>query len=217
MTHDIVNDRLARIAEFVRARLYRKAVEAQALNPEQVNDADYRWYHTLRVANYGKVIAEGEGADIELVVVACLLHDMAVFDPGSGRDHGRIAAELSRPILESVGYTPEQVENICYSIASHVDVKDPVTIEARVVTDADNVDRFGAYRAYLYVQAHRGDYQQLIPALISRIDRLKEYLQSAKVLETATGSAMFREQVSYQIQLLEAIVRESDWAVVPGM
>src|SRR5690606_30972973 len=99
------DERLNRIAEFVKSRLVYTAAE----NPSPDNDPVYRWQHTLRVANYGKELALREGANPELVVAACLLHDVAHFAPGSWKEHGRLGAELARPLLVELGYTPEEV------------------------------------------------------------------------------------------------------------
>ncbi len=63
---------------------------------------------------------------MELVVAACLLHDVASFDVlPDDNDHGRVSAEIARPLLNEVGYAPEQVENICISVAEHADVENP--------------------------------------------------------------------------------------------
>jgi HD superfamily phosphodiesterase len=55
------------------------------------------------VAHYGQQIAQAERADIDVVVAACLLHDVAHFDPLEDyKDHGRAGARLSRHLLEEL-------------------------------------------------------------------------------------------------------------------
>ena len=92
-----------------------------------LSNAEYRWKHTLRVAQFGKVIAENEAAEVELIVAACLLHDVAWFDTNAdnSREHGRIGGEKCQPILENLGYNQEQIDTICYAIAAHVDEDNP--------------------------------------------------------------------------------------------
>ena len=53
-------ERIERVASYVEDQ-YRRSAEEQEWHP--VFNADYRWEHTLRVAQYGKAIAEGEGLD----------------------------------------------------------------------------------------------------------------------------------------------------------
>lgn len=206
------NQRLEKIAAFVETRL--KAVAAS--QTDERPNPDYRWQHILRVCNYGKLLAEAEGANVELVLAGCLLHDVAVFDPGDSRDHGRRGAEIARALLGELGYTPEEVENICYSVASHVDVDKPHTLEARVVTDADNIDRFGAYRAITWCLRDMDDYDRLITNLIARLQTLKTYRQQ-HLLETEMGNRLFDEQLDFQIQFFEALVKENDWTLLPKL
>ena len=125
------NARIQKIAEFTHAYLdesYQKRSKKDKANLKRyLSGVDYRWQHTLRVAQFGKVIAENEDADVELVVAACLLHDIAWFDTNAenNREHGRIGAEKARPFLENLGYSLKRIKNICYSIASHVDEDQP--------------------------------------------------------------------------------------------
>lgn len=63
----------------------------------------------------------------------------------------------------SLGYSADEVEEMCYGIAIHVDDRTdfegkraPFTV---TVGDADNIDRFDAYR--LYEGLHFNDYMNL--------------------------------------------------------
>ena len=211
------NTRLQKIADFVRARqqeTYLKHPDRAGLDHHLV-DFDYRWRHTLRVAQWGKIIAEAEGADVELVAAACMLHDVASFDViPDDRDHGRVGAEIARPLLEELGYTPEQVEAICYAVATHADVENPETLEARIVTDADNVDRFGAYRVLYMCLPDIGDYEKLADKLRKRIERLESY-RAQSPLCTTTGRKLFAEQLDFQIAFFRKFVEEHDMSVLP--
>ncbi|MDO9130845.1 MAG: HD domain-containing protein [Anaerolineales bacterium] len=213
------NTRLQKIADFVRAhqqQTYLKHPDRAGLDRNLV-DFDYRWRHTLRVAQWGKIIAEAEGADVVLVAAACLLHDVASFDVmPDDRDHGRAGAEIARPLLEELGYTPEQVEAICYAVAAHADVENPETLEARVVTDADNMDRFGAYRVLYMCLPDIGDYDKLTEKLRKRIERLESY-RSKSPLCTLTGQKLFAEQLDFQIAFFKKIIEEHDASVLPTL
>jgi len=213
------NTRLQKISDFVRARqqeTYLKHPDRAGLDRHLV-DCDYRWRHTLRVAQWGKFIAEAEGADVELVVAACLLHDVASFDVmPNDNDHGRVGAEIARPLLVELGYTSAQVETICYAVAAHADMENPETLEARVVTDADNVDRFGAYRVLYMCLPDIGDYDKLTEKLRQRIERLEGY-RAKSPLYTATGQRLFAEQLDFQIAFFRKFVEEHDASVLPEL
>jgi len=204
-------ERLKRIADFVRAR--RAATEKSGhVDP----DFDYRWKHTLRVTQYGRRIAEFEGADVEAVMAGCLLHDISKFDAEDyGVDHGRVSARIARPFLETLGYDAARLNNICFAVAAHVDDKadfeHPLTIEAKIVNDADNIDRFGAYR--LLLQFRETDhYEKLISKAESRLLTLKKYREGG-VSGSSKGEELFNRQLDLQIHFLERLVEDSKLTV----
>jgi putative nucleotidyltransferase with HDIG domain len=209
-------ERLRRIKDFVKAR--RAQTEAHDRGQYTAFDFDYRWKHILRVTQYGKRIAEAEHADVEIVMAGCLLHDVSKLESVEyGVEHGRASARIARPFLETLGYTPEQVNHICFAVAVHVDDKadfaHPVTLETKIVNDADNVDRFGAYRVLMQFRDQVEDYDLLIAKAEKRIQTLKRYL--TEELGTPTGARLFRRQLDLQIEFLERLVEDSKLTVEP--
>ncbi len=202
-----MSERLKKIAEFVKAR--RAATEAAGhISP----GFDYRWKHTLRVVQYGKRLAETEGADVEVVMAACILHDISKFDAEDyGREHGRVSARIARPFLETQGYEKETMDNILYSIAAHVDDKadfeHPVTVESKIVSDADNIDRFGPYRLLLLFNETE-DYEKLIEQASNRLLTLKKYREGG-IMGTKSGEELFNRQLDLQITFLERLTEDS--------
>jgi putative nucleotidyltransferase with HDIG domain len=215
-----VNARLQKIADFVQGYLrasYQKRSKKDKANLDRyLFGADYRWQHTLRVAQFGKVIAENESADVELVAAACLLHDIAWFDTkaDNSRDHGRLGAEKARSILEELVFSPEQIENICNSIIAHTDDTHPDNLEAKILSDADNVDRFGPYRILQWCFADIEDYEKLSTKLSERIQRLEQYREE-NPLFTSTGQQLFAEQLNLQLRFFCEFVGEKALSVMP--
>jgi len=183
---------------------------------DPVFSADYRWEHTLRVAQYGKIIAEGEELDSEHAIVACLLHDIAYFFEFvdvDWKDHGRTGAEIARPVLLDAGFSEEETAEICYAIAVHVDgepaTPHPHTKLADLVSDSDNVDRFSAYRCALWCQTEQDDFQAMAEMLRGRIERLKQYAEN-NPLDTATGQRLFAEKVELQLTFFQSVVEDAE-------
>ncbi len=216
------NARLHEIADFTLKYLgesYEKRSKADKANlMRYLMGVDYRWHHTLRVAQFGKVIAENEGVDLEPVSAACLLHDIAWFDATaeSNREHGRMGAVIGRKFLESLKYTPEQVDNICYSVSTHVDEEHPTTLEAKILSDADNVDRYGPYRILQWCFADIDDYEKLVAKLSDRIHRLESY-RDQNPLFTSTGQQLLAEQLNLQIRFFCEFVGEKKLTVMPQL
>jgi putative nucleotidyltransferase with HDIG domain len=213
------NARLQKIADFAYAYLnesYQKRSKMDKVNlARYLAGVDYRWQHTLRVTQFGKIIAENEEVEVELIVAACLLHDIAWFDTTAenSRDHGRLGAEKAQPLLENLGYRTKSIKNICYSIASHVDEDDPTTIEAKIVSDADEVDRFGPYRILQWCFSDIKDYEKLATKLSERIRRLEQY-RDENPLFTSTGRQLFAEQLNLQLRFFCEFVGEKKLSVM---
>jgi putative nucleotidyltransferase with HDIG domain len=210
------NGRLEEIARFVHDRL--REVAGRRANPNL--DPEYRWQHTLRVSHYGRMVAEAEGVDVEPVIAACLLHDVAHFDQDDWKEHGRLGARIARPLLAELGYGPEKRESICYSVAVHVDgradVAHPETVESKVVSDADNIDRFGAYRIVQWCTADVQDYRDLIAKLERRLEILEDY-RRRRVMETETGHQLFNQQLDLQIAVFKALIAEGELTSLPRL
>jgi hypothetical protein len=151
-------------------------------------------------------------------VAACLLHDVAWFDTNAdnSREHGRIGAKTARPFLEGLGYTKDQIEKACYAIATHVDEDNPNILEAKILSDADNVDRFGPYRILQWCFSDIDNYDKLAAKLSERIHRLEHYRQE-NPLFTTTGQQLFAEQLNLQIRFFSEFVGEKELSVMPRL
>ena len=116
------------------------------------NDPAHDFDHVLRVTALAERIARAEGAEVEIVRAAALLHDVAR-GAAAGRDHAEVAAEQAREILKS--HPPEKVEAVARAIQQHRfrSGPPPDTLEARCLFDADKLESIGAIgvaRAFAY-------------------------------------------------------------------
>lgn len=167
----------------------------------------YRYEHTIRVANIGKVIAISEGFDVEAMVVACLLHDISYCEEFNSRDawlsHGRRAVEIAKEFIKSLGFETQVEQDILYGIAIHVDdVSDfegERTSFALSIGDADNIDRFDAYRIYETLKNDKFEdlsIDEQIESCSKRITSLDKYLNMTFANKTATE--MLHEKMEFQ-------------------
>ena len=172
------------------------------------SEKNYRVEHSIRVANLGKMIAQKEGYDVENVVIGCLLHDISYaygIPEDRHQDHGRMSAEAVRPFLKELGLNDKRIESICGAIAIHVDDEADFeferTLETEVVGEADNLDRFDAYRIYEILEWRHFSQMQLSQKrelVESTLKRLKSYLNLPFHSETA--SALWTQRIEFQIQ-----------------
>jgi len=116
-------------------------------------DAIHDFDHVLRVLALAERLAQAEGADLEIVRTAALLHDMARNGSHQGVDHAQAGAEMARRLL--AGAPADKVEAVAHAISAHRFRAGPApqTIEAKVLHDADKLDAIGAIgvaRAFAY-------------------------------------------------------------------
>ena len=115
-------------------------------------DAAHDFDHVLRVLALAERIGRAEGADMEVLRAAVLLHDVArAEEERTGVCHAKAGAQRAREIL--AGRPPQKVEAVAEAIAAHRfrDEVTPQSLEAKVLYDADKLDSIGAIgvaRAY---------------------------------------------------------------------
>ena len=115
------------------------------------SDSVHDFEHVLRVYRMAGRIAESEGADLDIIRAAALLHDAEGAAPGheSRADHHHASAEFAAHILASEGWTPERVAAVQHCIRAHRyrGTEKPETLEAKILFDADKLDVLGAIGA----------------------------------------------------------------------
>ncbi|MCJ7487512.1 MAG: HD domain-containing protein [Candidatus Aminicenantes bacterium] len=116
------------------------------------------WDHTERVYRLCLRIGRKEKADLRVLELAALLHDIGreEEDRSNGKIcHGRTGAALAQVILERHGLDRASVRAVVHCIRTHRFRKRavPRTLEARILFDADKLDSIGAVgvgRAFLF-------------------------------------------------------------------
>lgn len=114
--------------------------------------------HTERVYNMAIHLAKAEGADLEIIELSALLHDIArkEEDESNGSiNHALKGAEIAREVLLELEVSESKIDRICECIARHRfrDDNNPETLEEKIIFDADKLDSIGAVglgRAFLF-------------------------------------------------------------------
>ncbi len=103
--------------------------------------------HTLRVVHLCEAIGAREGADMAVLIPAAVFHDIArPLEEETGVPHEEEGARMAAAYLESIRYPADLVPGIVHAIRAHRYSSGiaPETLEARVLSDADNLDAMGA-------------------------------------------------------------------------
>ncbi|MCX6677105.1 MAG: HD domain-containing protein [Methanothrix sp.] len=111
-------------------------------------DPAHDFSHIWRVYKNARIIGQEEGADMQVLLLAALLHDV-----GSKKKHNSLQGESEgwgkravEAFLESIGLEEGAREKVHYAVDVHRFSGKivPVTLEARILQDADRLDALGA-------------------------------------------------------------------------
>lgn len=105
--------------------------------------------HVYRVLNNAMAIArETQGADMDVLIAACLLHDIGrpdqIADPSLC--HAQVGAERAYAFLRGIGWPQDGAAHVRSCIRTHRFRKSdpPESLEAMILYDADKLDVTGA-------------------------------------------------------------------------
>ncbi len=189
------------------------------------------WWHVYRVWKVAQRIGQAEKADLLVVELAALLHDIADWKFHDG--NLSVGPTRAKQWQDSLGLDPGTVDQVCQIIAN-ISFKGaaveqpPLSLEGKVVQDADRLDAMGAIgiaRAFAY----GGAKGQAIydPAVQPSEHRTAEsYLKGGATINhfyekllllkdrmnTATGRAMAEERHRFMEDYLRRFYEE--WEVV---
>jgi len=142
--------------------------------------------HVERVYNICIKIGEKLHANIDLLKIAVLLHDIGRIDEKKDnlkRNHAEISAEKALKFLTSQDFKipMEVINKIIHCIRTHSYSNNivPETLEAKILSDADKLDALGAiglYRTIGFTVKNHGGIEQVIKHLENKIMKLKDLL-----------------------------------------
>ncbi len=197
-------------------------VRDQLLNEESGHD----WYHIERVTKTARQIAKKENANLFIVVLASLLHDLADDKVVESESKGIASIQqwLNAQQVES-----DDSEHIL-SIIQHMSFKGgngtPLkTIEGQVVQDADRLDAIGAVgiaRCFLYSgkkgqpiydptlkvreQMSKEEYRHGNSSAIHHF--YEKLLKLKDLMNTETGQNLANERHQFMLEFLEQFFDE---------
>jgi uncharacterized protein len=186
------------------------------------------WDHTERVCRLSERIGKKEGADLGVLRLAALLHDIGrgEEDRSNGRIcHGRAGAAMAGAVLAKHGLDAGIIRDVVHCIRTHRFRKRavPKTLEAKVLFDADKLDSIGAVgigRAFLFAgevgaRLHDRDIDVRKTKPYSRDDTAyREFLvKLGRVRErifTREGKRIAAERHRYMVGFFGRLNRETD-------
>ncbi len=143
--------------------------------------------HVLRVATFAKIIGEKEGADLNVLIPAAYLHDIAqrkFSHHATRKTHAVLGANEARKILTEMKF--DNVEEICSAILQHshsspTDAKQ--TLEGVCLFDADKLDSLSIVAVARHLQL------MALERNLNIVDACKVYLKAEEEIKLKTKTA----------------------------
>lgn len=197
----------------------------------EFDDLAHDWTHIERVYRLAIYIAEQENADIFIVGMAALMHDIGHLSTGTSLHHADLSMSMAGELLVTYDVSSATGEAILHAIESHSFSLgiEPRTLEAQVVRDADRLDALGAIGilrwAITGVVRRTGETQIYHPddpfaewhALDDRRYMLDHFFTKLLKLEstmaTQSGRALARERTAFMRVYLDEFKKELGEAI----
>lgn len=144
--------------------------------------------HTARVVRLCEVLGAREGADMDILIPAALFHDIArPLEEETGVPHEEEGARRAESFLRSIHYPEDLIPKVVHAVRAHRYSSGitPKTQEARILSDADNLDAMGAVgvaRTFLQAGERGGGIAEATGHIHEKLLNLKAlmYTESAR-------------------------------------
>jgi len=183
-------------------------------------DPAHDFSHIMRVFKWAKTIGECEGARMEVLLPAALLHDVGCTpkELGNSEASGDKSLDIAEAVLRDHGFGEDEIGKILYIIDVHGFSKgiEPETVEGKVLQDADRLDAMGAVgiaRTFLVGGSiGRPLYHPQDPFCLTREPDDKQWnldhfyrklMKLEEGMHTSTGRGLARERTEVMKKYLE--------------
>jgi uncharacterized protein len=120
----------------------------QEMRSLMINDSAHDFEHVMIVFKNAQKICKKENANTKLVLTAVLLHDIVSYPKSDKRSNlsSIQSAKKSEKILKKFNFTKDEIQIVSDAIRDHSFSRNkvPVTIEGKILQDADRLDAIGA-------------------------------------------------------------------------
>ncbi|MFB0560947.1 MAG: HD domain-containing protein [Candidatus Lokiarchaeia archaeon] len=169
-------------------------------------ESGHDYEHTIRVYNMCIRLAELEGADVEILKAASLLHDIArPAEATIGISHSIKGAEMAKNILKETNFPEPKIDNVCKVIKSHrfTEGIEPQEIEEMILRDADRLDALGAIgiaRAFIFGGKNGRSLKESVKHFHEKLLQLKEGMYTVSAYNISVERHKFMEQFLDRLQ-----------------
>ena len=173
--------------------------------------------HIYRVLNHALILAEKYEVNTDILVAACLLHDIgrpAQFaDPS--KCHAKVGSIIAYQFLKGLGWSEEDCRKVEHCVLTHrfTESAQPETIEAKILFDADKLDVIGALgiaRTLQYEGKTNATLNDFFAECNRKLTKLYDVFYTAEAKQLATGGKKLLDKFCLELRnQLDISVAES--------
>lgn len=192
------------------------------------------FYHAIRVKRLAVLIGQDEGADLDVLIAAAYLHDIArgeerVENNRIVNDHVVAGMRCAREVLPRVGFPEDKIAQVVECIRDHEQYQwdregkseAKLSKEALILQDADRLDAMGAIgiaRAFAYGGAvgrplwipeeEPGEFQHGVVSRSTLHHFHEKLLRLKDIMNTDLGRRIAAERHAYMEEFVARFKRE---------
>lgn len=192
-------DLFSKISSFAEAHL-QETGKGQPKSPVEPN---YVFEHSLRVAFWCWRLALEAHADVSTCVTTGLLHAVSHFEPDQK------STETAKRFMENERFRKEFIDAVAHAIENHAQRRKPVTLESKILEDADKLDRFGYMRLALFARSLPESFAQMEETINTLVEEVEKQ-EKGEFGQTWTSMAKVRlnTQLNAYKSFLKGILEE---------
>lgn len=181
----------------------------------KVNLPQHNWQHVMRDLYRALVIAEKErGVDYLILITATILHDIGVTE-GSHKKHEFVGSNIVKRDLPKYHFSEEEINKIVHCIKSHGKAVKPITVEAKIINDADKLEKSGYASIFCF---YRFQMEECIPIgkwIDEGIKRVESNMKHDFYTQTAKEICNngFAERLEHFNQVKKSLKKRIDFLV----
>ena len=189
--------------------------ETAAKNPLDLHPwglPEHRMDHTLLVLKNSLLLAKNRKVDLDVVALSAILHDIATFS-SERKEHAEEGAKVAEEYLKKHRYPDDLVQKVVHSIRVHSgpSAPSPRSNEARILQDADTIDKVGALSITTFL-LHYGSKKMLPEQALAELkkdmpERLRWYYRT---MNFPQGKKLMGEGCSYIRDFIQKLESETD-------
>jgi uncharacterized protein len=183
--------------------------KARKLYAHPKMDQAHQLDHIKRVLYWIVKIAKKEKGNLNILIPAALLHDIAI--PEDNSKHAVLGAIKAKPILKQAGYSKKEIEEITKTIELHSQ-DDPSmkkrTKDGNILWDADKLDCTGQIAFQRWTRLHPTETPQQIAKRILEKYKFLRKTYGKDIFYTKTAKNLAKPRIKKLETLCKQIIKD---------